>query len=132
MSRQATGEQKNYGRVAVLMGGRSAEREISLQSGAAVLSVLQSAGVDAHGVDTAAPDLHAQLLDGRFARVFIALHGRGGEDGVMQGLLETAGLPYTGSGVLGSAPGCRHRQWVPHRRHTLLPATTRPRRKGHG
>ncbi len=87
------------------MGGRSAEREISLRSGAAVLKALQSAGVDAHGVDSAAPDLHKQLLDSGFACAFIALHGRGGEDGVMQGLLETAGLPYTGSGVLGSALG---------------------------
>ena len=99
----ATGEQQDYGKVAVLMGGLSAEREISLQSGAAVLAALQSAGVDAHGVDSAATDLHAQLLDGGFARAFVALHGRGGEDGVIQGLLETAGLPYTGSGVPGSA-----------------------------
>ena len=89
--------------MAVLMGGVSAEREISLQSGAAVLAALQSAGVDAHAVDTAEPGFHATLLDGSYARAFIALHGRGGEDGVVQGLLESAGLPYTGSGVLGSA-----------------------------
>jgi D-alanine-D-alanine ligase len=103
MNGAATGEQRDYGKVAVLMGGLSAERDISLQSGGAVLAALQSAGVDAHGVDTGEPGFQARLLDGTFARAFIALHGRGGEDGVMQGMLETAGLPYTGSGVLGSA-----------------------------
>jgi D-alanine-D-alanine ligase len=94
-----------YGKVAVLLGGTSAEREVSLKSGAAVLAALQAAGVDAHAVDPADGNLHARLLDGGFARAFIALHGRGGEDGVMQGMLETLGLPYTGSGVLGSALG---------------------------
>jgi D-alanine-D-alanine ligase len=103
MSADATDEQQTYGKVAVLMGGQSAEREISLRSGAAVLHALQSAGVDAHGVDTAEPGIHAQLLGGRYARAFLALHGRGGEDGVMQGMLESVGMPYTGSGVLGSA-----------------------------
>jgi D-alanine-D-alanine ligase len=92
-----------FGRVAVLMGGDSAEREISLRSGSAVLEALQSAGVDAHGLDPAAPGFLRELGDGGYDRVFIALHGRGGEDGVMQGLLDVLGLPYTGSGVLGSA-----------------------------
>jgi D-alanine-D-alanine ligase len=92
----------DFGKVAVLMGGRSAEREISLKSGTAVLDGLRRAGVDAHGVD-AGDDVLAVLDAGAFDRVFIVLHGRGGEDGVMQGALETLGLPYTGSGVLGSA-----------------------------
>jgi len=94
-----------YGKVAVLLGGNSAEREISLISGRAVLSALRAAGVDAHAVDTAAADLLQQLTQGGFERAFIALHGRGGEDGVIQGMLETIGMPYTGSGVLGSALG---------------------------
>ncbi len=94
-----------YGKVAVLLGGNSAEREISLLSGRAVLGALQAAGVDAHAVDAADADLLAQLTNGGFDRAFIALHGRGGEDGVIQGLLETIGMPYTGSGVLGSALG---------------------------
>jgi D-alanine-D-alanine ligase len=96
---------RTYGRVAVLLGGSSAEREVSLNSGAAVLAALRAAGVDASAVDPADGNLHGRLLDGGFARVFIALHGRGGEDGVVQGMLETLGLPYTGSGVLGSALG---------------------------
>ena len=87
------------------MGGCSAEREISLLSGTAVLQALQSAGVDAHGVDTADEHLLDTLVKGGFKRAFIALHGRGGEDGVIQGLLQSIGLPYTGSGVLGSALG---------------------------
>lgn len=94
----------DYGRVAVLMGGWSAEREVSLKSGAAVLAALQRAGVDAHGID-AGRDILAVLEKGRFDRVFIVLHGRGGEDGVIQGALELLDLPYTGSGVLGSALG---------------------------
>jgi D-alanine-D-alanine ligase len=94
-----------YGKVVVLMGGCSAEREISLRSGAAVLQALQAAGIDAHGVDAADEQLHDTLAKGGFSRAFIALHGRGGEDGVIQGLLESTGLPYTGSGVLGSALG---------------------------
>jgi len=92
-----------YGKVAVLMGGRSAERAISLKSGTAVLEALRTAGVDAHGLDAADADLARALAAGGYARVFVALHGRGGEDGVMQGLLEVLGLPYTGSGVLASA-----------------------------
>lgn len=94
---------QNYGKVAVLMGGCSAEREISLISGSAVLQALQEAGVDAHGVDAANKHLCDALLKDDFDRAFIALHGRGGEDGVIQGLLESIGLPFTGSGVLGSA-----------------------------
>src|SRR3990170_1658120 len=95
---------ENYGKVAVLMGGPSAEREVSLKSGAAVLAALKRRGVDAHGMD-AARDVLRKLEDGRFDRVFIALHGRLGEDGVIQGALEVLGLPYTGSGVLASALG---------------------------
>ena len=91
-----------YGKVAVLMGGLSAEREISLRSGAAVLAALQRQGVDAHGVDVGR-DIVEVLLAGRFDCAFIALHGRRGEDGVIQGVLETLNIPYTGSGVLGSA-----------------------------
>jgi D-alanine-D-alanine ligase len=91
-----------FGRVAVLMGGDSAEREISLKSGGAVLAALQRCGVDAHGIDV---DQHLmrRLESESYDRAFIMLHGRGGEDGTMQGALETLGLPYTGSGVLGSA-----------------------------
>jgi D-alanine-D-alanine ligase len=92
-----------YGKVAVLMGGRSSERAISLKSGMAVLQALQAAGVDAHALDTADADFVQALTGDSYARVFIALHGRGGEDGVVQGLLEVLGLPYTGSGVLASA-----------------------------
>lgn len=95
---------KDFGKVAVLMGGRSAEREISLRSGNAVLQALRQRGVDAHGVDSG-DDVIEQLRVGSFDRTFIALHGRGGEDGVIQGALETIGMPYTGSGVLGSALG---------------------------
>jgi D-alanine-D-alanine ligase len=85
------------------MGGRSAERAISLKSGMAVLQALQSAGVNAHALDAADADFARTLADDGYERVFIALHGRGGEDGVVQGLLEVLGLPYTGSGVLASA-----------------------------
>lgn len=95
---------KAFGKVAVLMGGRSAEREISLKSGAAVLAGLQARAVDAHAVDVS-DNVLMDLQAGMFDRVFIILHGRGGEDGVMQGALETIGMPYTGSGVLGSALG---------------------------
>src|SRR5688572_26064865 len=91
-----------FGKVAVLMGGRSAEREISLMSGKSVLAALRSKGVDAHAFDPAERDLTALRSEG-YARCFIALHGRGGEDGTVQGALEVLGLPYTGSGVMGSA-----------------------------
>ena len=90
----------NFGKVAVLLGGRSAEREVSLKSGHAVLAALQSSGVDAQAFDPAEREL-AELKG--FDRVFIALHGRYGEDGTIQGALELMGIPYTGSGVLASA-----------------------------
>lgn len=95
---------RDFGRVALLMGGWSAEREVSLKSGAACLQALADQGVDVHAID-ADRDVLARLEAGGFDRVFIALHGRGGEDGVIQGALETLGLPYTGSGVLASALG---------------------------
>ncbi|MFZ5523632.1 MAG: D-alanine--D-alanine ligase [Pseudomonadota bacterium] len=93
-----------FGKVAVLLGGRSAEREVSLKSGAAVLAALQRSGVDAHPFDPAVQNLQA-LVDDGFDRAFIALHGRFGEDGTVQGALELLGIPYTGSGVLASALG---------------------------
>jgi len=92
----------NLGKVAVLMGGPSAEREISLISGKAVLAALQSKGVDAHAFDPAERELFDLKREG-YARVFIALHGRFGEDGTVQGALEVMRLPYTGSGVMASA-----------------------------
>ncbi len=92
----------SLGKVAVLMGGASAEREVSLMSGGGVLKALQSRGVDAHAFDPAERDLGELRRDG-FARVFIALHGRHGEDGTVQGALELLGIPYTGSGVMASA-----------------------------
>lgn len=92
-----------FGKVAVLLGGGSAERAISLKSGDAVLRALRERGVDAHPLDSADTAFVDQLMSGGFARAFNALHGRGGEDGVVQGLLEYLGMPYTGSGVLGSA-----------------------------
>ncbi|NOX91436.1 MAG: D-alanine--D-alanine ligase [Gammaproteobacteria bacterium] len=92
----------SVGKVAVLMGGLSAERDVSLRSGVAVLAALQRQNIDAHGVDVG-HDIVSVLLDGRFDCAFIALHGRRGEDGVIQGVLETLNIPYTGSGVLGSA-----------------------------
>ena len=92
----------NFGKVAVFLGGKSAEREISLMSGNAVLKALRAKGVDAHPFDPAERDLFDLRREG-FARCFIALHGRGGEDGTVQGALEVLGMPYTGSGVLGSA-----------------------------
>ena len=91
-----------FGRVAVLYGGTSAEREVSLVSGAAVLAALERGGVDAQGIDRR-EDVVERLVSGGFDRVFIILHGRGGEDGTIQGVLDTLGIPYTGSGVLGSA-----------------------------
>jgi len=91
-----------FGKVAVLFGGRSAEREVSLKSGGMVLAALRTAGVDAHPFDPRDRGLE-ELARERFDRVFIALHGRYGEDGTMQGALELLGIPYTGSGVLASA-----------------------------
>ncbi|MBK7540389.1 MAG: D-alanine--D-alanine ligase [Candidatus Competibacteraceae bacterium] len=93
-----------FGKVAVLMGGWSAEREVSLKSGAAVLAALRAREVNAHGIDADRAVLNA-LAAGKFDRAFIILHGRGGEDGVVQGALEMLGIPYTGSGVLASALG---------------------------
>src|SRR5215469_14894502 len=93
-----------FGRVAVLFGGDSSEREISLLSGSAVLEALKLRGVDAHAFDPREAAL-AELLAQRFERVWIALHGPGGEDGTLQGALEYLGVPYTGSGVMGSAIG---------------------------
>jgi len=92
----------NFGKVAVLLGGKSAERPVSLKSGGMVLAALRSRGVDAHPFDPSTLGLDA-LLAQRFERVFIALHGRFGEDGTVQGILEWLGIPYTGSGVLASA-----------------------------
>lgn len=92
----------SLGKIAVLLGGKSAEREISLLSGNAVLSALRSRGVDAVGLDVD-DTLVERLRDGGFDKVFNMLHGRGGEDGTLQGLLEMMGIPYTGSGVLASA-----------------------------
>jgi D-alanine-D-alanine ligase len=93
---------KRLGKVAVLQGGSSAERPVSLMSGAGVLKALQSQGVDAHAFDPAERELGDLKREG-FARVFIALHGRHGEDGTVQGALELLGIPYTGSGVMASA-----------------------------
>ena len=93
---------KDFGKVAVLMGGTAAERDISLISGKAVLQALCDQGIDAHAVDIGT-DAVQQISGQGFDRVFNVLHGRGGEDGVIQGLLQAMGLPYTGSGVMGSA-----------------------------
>jgi D-alanine-D-alanine ligase len=95
-------EPGDFGKVAVLMGGWSAEREISFLSGNAVLSALRERGVDAHAFDPRERGLFNLRRDG-FARAFIALHGRCGEDGTVQGALEVMGIPYTGSGVMASA-----------------------------
>ena len=91
-----------FGKVAVLMGGKSAERPVSLKSGAMILAALKKRGVDAHAFDPAERSLDS-LVAQAFERAFIALHGRYGEDGTVQGALELLGIPYTGSGVLGSA-----------------------------
>jgi D-alanine-D-alanine ligase len=93
---------KEFGRVAVLLGGDSSEREISLLTGNAVLGALRNRGVDAHALDPSTQQL-ASVVD--FDRVWIALHGPGGEDGTVQGALEILSVPYTGSGVMGSAIG---------------------------
>ncbi|MEO8169653.1 MAG: D-alanine--D-alanine ligase [Oxalobacteraceae bacterium] len=106
---------KEFGRVGVLFGGRSAEREVSLMSGAGVLQALLSKGVDAHAFDPAKRSL-AELAAEKFDRVFIALHGRYGEDGTLQGALEQLGIPYTGPGVLASSiamdKGMTKRIWM--------------------
>jgi D-alanine-D-alanine ligase len=99
-----TDTMENFGKVGVLMGGRSAERDVSIMSGTGVLAALRSRGIDAHAFDPAERSL-AELADEKFDRVFIALHGRFGEDGSLQGALEQLGIPYTGSGVMASAVG---------------------------
>lgn len=104
IQRRVATDPTEFGTVAVLMGGWSAERAVSLNSGQAVLTALRAQGVNAHGVDADRQILQT-LAGGSFDRVFIVLHGRGGEDGVIQGVLELLGLPYTGSGVLASALG---------------------------
>jgi D-alanine-D-alanine ligase len=98
----ATVDANSMGKVAVLLGGRSAEREVSLMSGSGVLAALKSKGVDAHAFDPAERDLSELKREG-FDRCFIALHGRFGEDGTVQGALELMGIPYTGPGVMASA-----------------------------
>jgi D-alanine-D-alanine ligase len=100
--KRAVNPAAGYGKVAVLMGGRSAEREISLMSGKNVLEGLQRKGVDAHAFDPAERELFELKRDG-YQRAFLILHGRYGEDGTVQGALETMGIPYTGSGVMASA-----------------------------
>ena len=118
---------QDLGKVAVLMGGRSAEREVSLMSGQGVLQALRARGVDAHAFDPAERELSELRREG-FARVFIALHGRFGEDGTVQGALEMLGIPYTGSGVMASSMGMdktmTKRVWIaegiPTPRHVLV------------
>ncbi|TVP59764.1 MAG: D-alanine--D-alanine ligase [Halomonadaceae bacterium] len=100
-----TATREKLGRVAVLMGGDSAERPISLKSGRAVCDALVGAGVQATAVDVQGHDLLRLASSGDFDRAFIALHGRGGEDGTAQAILQQAGIPYTGSGVMASALG---------------------------
>lgn len=126
---------KAFGKVGVLYGGRSAEREVSLMSGKAVCEALRSMGVDAHLFDTGERSL-AQLADERYERVFIALHGRYGEDGTIQGALELLGIPYTGSGPMASALAMdkimTKRIWLqaglPTPRYAVLDANTDLRR----
>jgi len=94
---------QKFGKVAVLMGGWSAEREVSLKSGTAVLAAMQGRGIDAHGIDVQRDTVIEELKQGAYDRAFNILHGPGGEDGVIQGVLEVLGIPYTGSGVMASA-----------------------------
>ena len=129
----------NMGKVAVLMGGSSAEREISLLSGGGVLKALRSEGVDADAFDPAERDLVELKRDG-YARCFIALHGRHGEDGCVQGALELLGIPYTGSGVMASAVAMdkvmTKRIWIaeglPTPRHVWLAPDDQERERIHG
>jgi D-alanine-D-alanine ligase len=104
MTKLTAQEAQAFGKVGVLMGGLSAERNVSLMSGSGVLAALQSQGIDAHGFDPGQRSL-AELAAEQFDRVFIALHGRYGEDGSLQGALELLGIPYTGSGVMASSVG---------------------------
>ena len=116
-----------FGKVAVLMGGRSGEREVSLMSGQGVLAALRARGVDAHAFDPAERPMDELKREG-FARCFIALHGRFGEDGTVQGALELLGIPYTGSGVMASSMAIDkvmtkrvwHAEGLPAPRHVLL------------
>ena len=116
-----------FGKVAVLMGGRSGEREVSLMSGQGVLAALRARGVDAHAFDPAERPMDDLQREG-FARCFIALHGRFGEDGTVQGALELLGIPYTGSGVMASSMAIDkvmtkrvwHAEGLPAPRHVLL------------
>lgn len=125
---------KSLGKVAVLMGGTSAERDVSLMSGEGVLQALQSQGVNAHAFDPAKQDL-AELKKQGFDRCFIALHGRHGEDGTVQGALELLGIPYTGSGVMASSIAMdkvmTKRIWLaeglPTPRYVVLPADRQSR-----
>ncbi len=125
----------DFGKVGVLMGGRSAEREISLMSGTGVLAALKNRGINAHAFDTGSRSLN-ELAAEKFDRVFIALHGRFGEDGSMQGVLEQLAIPYTGSGVMASAIGMdkvyTKKIWLSHGlptpRYALLDANTELRR----
>lgn len=126
-----TTDRSRFGKVAVLMGGASAERAVSLMSGTGVLQALRASGIDAHAFDPAERELGELRREG-FARCFIALHGRFGEDGTVQGALELLGIPYTGSGVMASAiaidKAMTKRVWtaegLPTPRHVLL-------RRGH-
>ena len=119
----------NFGKVAVLMGGASAEREVSLMSGNGVLKALQSKGIDAHAFDPSMRDMSDLKRDG-FQRCFVALHGRFGEDGTVQGALELLGIPYTGSGVMASSISIDkvmtkrvwHQAGLPTPRYVLLDA----------
>ena len=104
MTKLTAQEAQAFGKVGVLMGGLSAERDVSLMSGSGVLAALQSQGIDAHAFDPGQRPL-AELAAEKFDRVFIALHGRYGEDGSLQGALELLGIPYTGSGVMASSVG---------------------------
>ena len=104
MTQLSSTDAKAFGKVGVLFGGRSAERDVSIMSGSGVLAALQSQGIDAHAFDPGLRTL-ADLAAEKFDRVFIALHGRYGEDGSMQGALEQLGIPYTGSGVMACAVG---------------------------
>ena len=100
--RIAIADPRDFGKVAVMLGGASSEREVSLQTGKAVLEALLSRGIDAHAFDPAQQDMR-KFMGADFDRVWIALHGPGGEDGTLQGALDWLGMPYTGSGVMGSA-----------------------------
>jgi len=104
--------ERDFGRVAVLMGGWSAEREVSLSSGRQVLEAMLSKGIDAFAVDVERTELSDALV-GKCDRVFNILHGTWGEDGRVQGLLDTLGIPYTGTGVLGCALTMDTGKWLP-------------------